>query len=101
MTAAQLRRAIEQLIESQPDDRRLRDHLEGLSNDPLFPGLSWFWGPRLYARSRAIFRPFIVRHLSDEMIDNNRWLRIHWDDHARDLDAWLQAARGARDVALV
>lgn len=101
MNAAQLRRAIEQLIASQPDNRRLRDNLEGLANDPLFPGLTWFWGPRLYARSRAIFRPFILNNFSDWMVDDSRWLRIGWDDHAAELDGWLAEARASRDSGLV
>ena len=62
MNERQLRNAIEQLLEAQADNQRLRDHLEGLSRDPLFPALTWFWGPRLYARSKAVFRPFILNH---------------------------------------
>jgi hypothetical protein len=96
-----LRKAIEQLLESQPDNGRLRDHLEGLRRDPLFAGLTWFWGPRLYARSRATFRPFILNHFSEWLADGKRWRRVKWADHAADLDAWLQAVRAARDGALV
>ena len=97
-----MRRAIEQLLESQPDDRRLRDHLEGLSRDPLFPGLTYYWGPRLYARSKPIFRPFILNHFSNwAALADGRWTRIIWADHAADLEAWLQAVRTSRDVALV
>ena len=101
MDEKKLRKAIEQLLESQPDDVRLRDHLEGLRRDPLFPGLTWFWGPRLYARSRATFRPFIVNHFSEWLAVGKRWQRVSWADHAADLEAWLQAVRAARDGALV
>ncbi|HEU0157955.1 MAG TPA: hypothetical protein VFR00_01520, partial [Hyphomicrobiaceae bacterium] len=101
MDEKKLRRAIEQLLESQPDNVRLRDHLEGLRRDPLFPGLTWFWGPRLYARSRATFRPFIVNHFSEWLAVGKRWQRVSWADHAADLEAWLQAVRAARDGALV
>jgi hypothetical protein len=101
MDVKQLRKAIEQLLESQADDQRLRDHLEGLSRDPLFPGLTWFWGPRLYARSRATFRPFILTHFSEWLATGKRWSRVRWADHAADLEAWLQAARAVRDGALV
>jgi hypothetical protein len=97
-----LRRTIEQLLEDQPNDQRLRDHLEGLARDPLFPGLTYFWGPRLYARSRATFRPFILSRFSDWIrTADNRWKRILWEDHRDELEAWLQAARSARDVVLV
>jgi hypothetical protein len=101
MDVKQLRKAIEQLLESQSDDQRLRDHLEGLRRDPLFPGLTWFWGPRLYARSRATFRAFILNHFSEWLATGKRWSRVRWGDHAADLEAWLQAARAARDGALV
>ena len=101
MDEKKLRKAIEQLLESQPDNGRLRDHLEGLRRDPLFPGLTWFWGPRLYARNRATFRPFILNHFSEWLAAGKRWRRVHWADHAADLEAWLQAVRAARDGALV
>jgi hypothetical protein len=101
MNQQQLRRAIEQLLESQPDNQRLRDNLEGLSRDPLFSGLSWFWGPRLYTRSKATFRPFILNHLSEWITTNNRWTRVAWADHGPDLEAWLETARAGRDVVLV
>jgi hypothetical protein len=78
----------------------LRDHLEGLARDPTFPGLTWFWGPRLYARSRPFFRPFILDNFSDWMSDG-RWTRIGWDDHVKELEGWLKAAREVRDAGLV
>ena len=98
MNEKQLRKAIEQLLDGQPDNQRLRDNLEGLCRDPLFAGLTWSWGPRLYARGRAVFRPFILNHFSEWTRDDKRWTRVRWDDHAADLDAWLQAARTARDA---
>jgi phage tail protein X len=101
MNEKQLRKAIEQLLESQSDNQRLRDNLEGLCRDPMFPGLTWFWGPRLYARNRAIFRPFILNHFSEWIVTNDRWSRVKWADHATDLEAWLQAARTSRDGGLI
>lgn len=101
MNEKQLRKAIEQLLDAQPDNQRLRDNLEGLVRDPQFPGLTWFWGPRLYERSRAVFRPFILNHFSDWNAADNRWSRVHWADHATDLEPWLGAVRKARDGALV
>lgn len=101
MNEKQLRRAIEQLLEAQPDNQRLRDNLEGLCRDPLFAGLTWFWGPRLYTRSRAVFRPFILNHFSEWIRHGKRWTRVQWDDHAADLDAWLQAARTSRDGGMI
>lgn len=101
MNEKQLRKAIEQLLASQPDNQRLRDNLEGLCHDPLFPSLTWHWGPRLYARSKAVFRPFILQHFSEWTTSNNRWARVQWASHSADLEAWLQAARAGRDGALI
>ena len=93
MNEKQLRRAIEVLLESQPDNQRLRDNIEGLSRDPLLPALTWYWGPKLYARSSAVFRPFILNHFSEWTTTGDRWQRVQWADHSADLEAWLQAAR--------
>jgi hypothetical protein len=107
MNEKQLRKAIEQLVEAQHDNQRLRDNLEGLCRDPLFPGLTWFWGPRLYARNKAVFRPFILNHFSEWIASNHRWttrirwIRVSWADHADDLEPWLQSARAGRDGALI
>ncbi len=101
MNERQLRSTIEQLLASQSDDQRLRDNLEGLCRDPLFPGLTWFWGPRLYARNKVVFRTVILNHFSNWIATGKRWKRVGWTDHAADLEAWLEAARAARDVRLV
>ena len=94
-------RAIESLLKDQPDNKRLRDNIEGLSRDPAFPGMTWFWGPRLYARNRPIFRSFIFNQFSDWSFEGKRWKRVTWNDHATDLEGWLGAARQARDTQLV
>lgn len=96
-----LRQSLQQLVEAQPDDQRLRDHLEGLQRDEALPGLTWFWGPRLYARNRVLFRPFILNHFSDWERTGLRWQRVPWSEHAAQLEPWLQAARTHRDTALV
>ncbi len=94
-------RAIDQLLESQPDNKRLRDNLEGLAKDPTFPGTTWHWGPKLYARSRPIFRSLILNNFSDWITDGKRWTRVYWTDHPKELEDWLGAARQARDTNLV
>src|SRR5262249_42635865 len=45
--------------------------------------------------------PFILNHFSEWMRSGKRWARVKWEDHAADLDAWLQAARTSRDVRLI
>ncbi len=94
-------RAIESLMADQPDNKRLRDHLEGLTRDPAFPGLTWHWGPKLYARSRATFRPLILNQFSDWTTDGKRWKRVLWTDHTTELEGWLAATRQSRDSQLV
>ncbi|MBN1912568.1 MAG: hypothetical protein JW818_22800 [Pirellulales bacterium] len=92
---------IERLLESQRDDARLRDHLEGLRHDESLPGLTWFWGPALYERNRVMFRPFILEHFATWANNGQRVERVRWADHASHLDAWLVAARTNRDTQLV
>ena len=101
MDAPRLKRTLEQLLESQRDDARLRDNLEGLEQDPALPGLTWYWGPRLYQRNRVLFRPFILNHFSDWDSSGRAWKRVNWSEHERDLEAWLAAARTTRDTVLV
>ena len=96
-----LRRALEELLESQPDDQRLRDHLEGVVRDEHFPGLTWFWGPPLYERNRVVFRGMILNHFSDWEQTRRGWKRLKWSDHGDRLQAWLDAARNNRDTNLV
>jgi len=94
-------RAIDSLLADQPDNKRLRDHFEGLTRDPAFPGLTWHWGPKLYARNRAIFRPLILNQFSDWVTDGKRWKRVLWTDHAAELEGWLNAARQTRDSTII
>ena len=100
-SARQLKKTLQELFESQPDDERLRDHLEGVTRDENFSGLTWFWGPILYARNKARFRALIFNRFSDWEIVRKRWRHVRWSDHERDLQSWLEAARSARDTQLV
>ncbi len=95
-----LRLQIERLLESQKNDGRLRDNLEGLAHDAALPGLTWFWGPALYQRNRVLFRPFIFNHFSEWQGDGRTWSRVKWADHADRLESWLAAARSNRDSSL-
>jgi hypothetical protein len=94
-------RAIDSLMNDQADNKRLRDHLEGLTRDPAFPGLTWHWGPKLYARNRAIFRPMILNQFSDWSTDGRNWKRVLWTDHPKELEGWLEAARQTRDSTII
>jgi hypothetical protein len=97
-----LRRTLEQLFRSQPNDQRLRDHLEGLRRDPSMGELTPYWGPLLYSRNRALFRPFIFSLFTTWIIETGFNVRLlKWADNAEALDSWLAAARNARDTATV
>lgn len=96
----QLMRTIRQLADSQPDNARLRDHLEGLSKDPEFPALTWFWGPILYARSRPYFEPFIRNYFATWEGSGLRFRQIPWSQRTPDLEAWLLLAKRQRDAWL-
>lgn len=95
-----LQKTLTELFDAQPNDQRLRDHLEGLTRDEDFPGLTWFWGPYLYERNRAIFRSLITQNFSSWQHTGWRWKRIKWSDHADRLEPWLAAARQNRDTQL-
>jgi hypothetical protein len=99
--AARLRQSIQQLVDGQPDNARLRDHLEGLARDEAFSGLTWFWGPLLYGRNRVMFRPLIVQRFSDWETTGGHWRRVPWAAHADLLESWLNDCRRNRDTQLV
>lgn len=97
-------KAFDELLESQPDDQRLRDHLIGLIDRRAvtFPSLTWYWGPRLYQRNRVVFRAIILNHFSEWAQEKrHHWKHISWDTHADVLEPWLAQARKNRDTALV
>ncbi len=97
-----LRRTLEQLFASQPNDMRLRDHLEGLRRDPAIGELTPFWGPVLYRRNRTVFRVFIFGSFSTRVREGKFGVRsLKWADDAPALDGWLGEARAARDTAIV
>ncbi len=98
---AQLQQTIVKLMQSQPNDQRLSDHLEGLLLDPSFAGLTWFWGPLLYQRNRVVFRNLIFTHFSTASFTGLRVKRIKWSAHADGLQAWLDLAKTNRDTPLV
>lgn len=102
--AERMIKAIDELLESQPDDQRLRDHLIGLIDRRAvtFPSLTWYWGPKLYERNRVVFRTIIINHFSDWAQENrHRWKHISWETHAEVLEPWLAKARKNRDTTLV
>lgn len=98
--AKSLQRTLKMLFESQPDDQRLRDHLEGVARDEHFSGLTWYWGPILYRRNRAMFRSLILQNFASWEIVRSSWRRIPWARHQAELEGWLRSTRANRDVHL-
>lgn len=86
--AKDLRKSIDWHLASVADDKSLRDRLEGMAaSGDSFRQLAWYWAPRLYARNRAMFRPFIQQYFSEYQQD---WRPISWKDAvAESLDPWL------------
>ena len=90
------------LIEHTLDDRELRAKLESLVRKPEFDGLTWLWGPKLYARNKVLFRPFILAHFSEWSLDaRGRWAAVRWEgERAEVLQTWLEQVDREDDVPL-
>jgi hypothetical protein len=80
-------------LENISDDRALRDKLEALASTQHFRALTWFWAPLLYARNRAMFRPFISQYWAQHWVpptNSWRWELAAWEGEvAKSLDPWL------------
>jgi len=103
--ARQLKQSIDWHLANVADDAALAQRLEGMAAGQGFGALTWYWGPKLYQRNRAKFRPFIQQHFSDVAVLGERRVArtepVEWAGaQARALDDWLAAVDSADDVAL-
>jgi hypothetical protein len=102
--ARELRQRIEWHLTNIQSDQDLRNRLEGMASTSLFRALGWFWAPKLYARNRAMFRPFIQQHLAEHYVpteQRSRWERIEYaGEVAISLDQWLAILEKDLEVAL-
>lgn len=99
---SQLESQVRWLLAQPTDDNALRDKLEQLAAERAFDGLTWLWGPVLYRRNRALFRPFILSHFSDTQW-MRRWdfTRVEWKKQVgQTLDEWLHRADADDDIEL-
>lgn len=99
----QLKASIDWHLANIADDRSLRDRLEGMATGAYFKALGWYWAPRLYARNRAIFRPFIQHYFSEHFADpaERRWETIDWSGEvAASLNQWLPILEKEGEVRL-
>jgi hypothetical protein len=99
-----LKAAIDWHLENIRDDRSLKERLEGMATAERFKALWWYWAPRLYARNRVLFRPFIQQLHSQHYVDptdRRRWQRIDWrDEVAASLDPWIAELEGQGELGL-
>ncbi len=101
----QLRQALDWHLANISDDAELLMRMEGMATQPAFGGMGWYWGPKLWARSRARFRPFVLQHLSDfgqrEEFGQRQFERLAWQGEvAAALDPWLAQAERDNDLVL-
>jgi hypothetical protein len=103
--ARQLKQTIDWHLANIRDDAELKQRLEGVATQRAFGGMCWYWGPKLYARNRVAFRPFVLQHFSDYALVQSTLSsplqQIPWDGkQAPGLQAWLEEVDRADDVPL-
>jgi len=103
--ARQLKQTIDWHLANIAKDAELTQRLEGMATNRAFPGMTWYWGPKLYARNRAAFRSFILNRFGDSaLIDESGFVRsepIAWSGaQGQALDAWFAEVDRADDVPL-
>lgn len=94
--------AVREVLARKLGDEALRDALEALALKPWFREFSWLWGLELAQRSRVLFRPFLLNHLSLWSLDAKGKDFKAWTSPgvAEKLQAWLDEADGRDDVEL-
>ena len=98
---AELEREVERLLAAPLSDAELLGALERLAGeDPRLGVLSYRYGPVLYRRNRAHFRPFLRAHFQTSVWDPPKLHQIKYQDNAKALDEWLTAVDQADDLEL-
>lgn len=98
---AELEREVERLLAAPLSDAELLGALERLAGeDPRLGVLSYRYGPILYRRNRAHFRPFLRAHFQTSVWDPPKLHQIKYQDNAKALDEWLTAVDQADDLEL-
>lgn len=102
LSAAAIEARIRELLASSLDGATLRRHFDELAQERHFAGFTWLWGPKLYARDRVRFRPFIRANFSDFRVETTPqgWWSWHANDWRPDLEAWLVETDRADDADL-
>lgn len=84
------------------DSAELRARLEELSREIAFSGLTYLWGPELYARAPLFFRPFLMAHFSSVAIEKKwKFRTVEWKREVGErLERWLLEVDRDGDVEL-
>jgi hypothetical protein len=95
---------IQRLLSSAIDDASLLAQLNGFGRASMLPGFVWLWGPQVYARNAAMFRPFILANFSQSIqVDAATWTyqAVEWKgESGKALEDWLLVVDKADDVLL-
>lgn len=91
---------LERLLHGTLDDAALLRALEELAREPALGLLAHRFGPLLYAKNRAHFRPFILQHLGLAGLDGRRWRRLEWKKVGPQFEAWLSEVDREDDLPI-
>lgn len=86
----------------ETDTEKLKEHLERLSNESCFGGLTHVWGPALYQKAPKVFRPFILKHFSNFLIEKGwKYRPVPWKGEvAERLQEWMDRVDADDDIDL-
>lgn len=103
MKPKDLEKAIRGLLAEHCADEMLRTKLETLAEaEENFSAFTWLWGPKLYARNRVLFRPFILGRFGRILrLRKFKWEAVRWKGSvATALDPWLAEVDRRDDIEL-
>ncbi len=106
MKASELEHRLAWLFnDTSMDDDKLLAQLQKLRESKLLSSFTWWYGPRLYALNREKFRAFILERFRTTWVKDSEtgpvFERVPWGTGpGKDLQAWLEAADRADDIAL-
>lgn len=89
-------------IAPEKSDREVLTALESFGRQSMLAGFFWRWGPAVYARNPAMFRPFILANSAEwYVIDTptRTFAQVEWKgDIGAALERWLATVDQADDV---
>ncbi len=95
-----MERDLTRLLSVPSEDQPLLAELEALAVEPAFGLLAHRYGPALYAKNPAHFRPFILSHLSLSGWDGRRYRQLEWKKVEAQFAPWLLEVDRKNDIPL-